>query len=582
MTNGEIAAAFERIALLLELKGENPFRVRAYERAAQMITAHPREMRDLHSHGGVDALKELPGIGEDLADKIAEMVTTGRLVYATKLQKEFPEGLLAILDIEGIGPKKAKLLWQKFRVRSIDELETLAQSGKLEKLKGWGPTSVRNILRGIGDRRTLRARLPLPKALELAEELCAALARSKMCNRLEIAGSLRRRKETIGDIDLLATSRRPEEVMDAFCALPAVQRVIGRGPTKASVLLRSGVQADLRVVDPAVFGAALHYFTGGKEHNVIVRTMARKRGITISEYGAFRGSAERKGKLLASRTEEDIFAAVGLPWIAPELREGRGEIEAAQKDALPSLITEDAIRGDMHVHTDFSDGTASAVAMAKAAKAVGYDYIAITDHASPMGMVRGIKTGNIDAYLTMIDDARRRVPGIHILAGAEVDILPDGRLYLPDSVLAKLDWVVASIHQAFRQSRAEMTKRVLRAVAHPNVHLLGHPTARLLGQRTGIDIDMEAVLHAAKKQGIAVEHNASPERLDLPDVFLRRAKELGVPVCIDSDAHDTDGYDKRFGISQARRGWLEAGDVFNAWTWKEANRWMSQRRSKSR
>ena len=582
VTNAEIAAAFAHIATLLTLRGENPFKIRAYERAAQLITAHPRELRDLYAEAGEAGLRALPGIGEDLARKIIEMLTTGALVYHQELLAEFPPGLLEILTVEGMGPKKTKLVWEQFGVENIDALEALARGDKLRTLKGWGEKSVQNILRGIEGKRALDkqggGRTPLPKAWGIAEEIVERLRRSKLCKAIEIAGSLRRRRETVGDIDILVTSRKPDEVIALFCAMPGVDRVLAQGDTRASVVVSAGIQCDLRVVEPDVFGAALHYFTGSKEHNVQLRTLALERGVTISEYGVHEGTAARKGKLVACHTEEDVFASVGLPWIPPEIREGRGEVDAAKRGALPLLLTPSDIKGDLHLHTDFSDGEASAVKMAKAAKAAGLEYIAITDHASPLGMVKGIKEDNLDQYLAMIAAARKAVPGIEIFAGAEVDILPDGRLYLSDAALAKLDWVVISVHQSLRQPREEMTERICRALAHPAACLLAHPTARLLGDRLGIEVDLERVFATAKRHGVALEHNASPERLDLCDMHLARAKELGVPVCVNSDAHAVDGFDYRFGISQCRRGWVEPGDVLNTRSADGLRMWLDRRR----
>lgn len=574
MTNSEIASALQTIGDVLDLKGENPFRVRAYQRAALTITSLPRDLIDVYEDGGLDALMEIPGIGKDLAAKIEELLKTGKLQYLKDLEKEVPKGLIDVMNVEGMGPKKTKQLWQKFKIKNVADLEKVAKSGKLEEFPGWGEKSVEKVIKAIATKRDLGARVRINEAWDRAEEIRRILLKTKLCKQLEIAGSLRRRKETIGDIDLLATSDKPEKVMDAFCAMTHVERIIGRGPTKVSVMLKSGMQADLRVLDPEVFGAAMHYFTGSKEHNVKVRTMAQKKGITLNEYGAFEGTAEKKGKRVACRTEEEVFAAVGLPYIPPELREDRGEIEAALKGSLPDLIKEGDLKGDLHVHSDFSDGNLSMIKMAEAAKKAGLQYLAFTDHASSMGMVGGIKDGNIEEYLTLIKAAQKAVPGIRLFAGAEVDIQPDGSLYLSDASLAKLDWVVASIHGNFNQTREEMTKRLVRAVSHPSVRLLGHPTGRLLVRRAAYEFDAEKVFAAAKKNGVAMELNASVERLDLSDVLLRRAKETGLPICIDSDAHGLSDFDLRFGITQARRGWIEKADVINVKPLKAFESWL--------
>lgn len=576
MTNAEIAEAFQMIAQILGLQGENPFRVRAYERSAQIIAALPREAAEIFREGGVKALRAINGIGKDLAQKIAEMVETGESKFLKDLQKKVPAGLLSVMQIEGMGPKKTKVLWEKMKVRSVEDLERIARSGRLEKLPGWGKQSVAKVLKAIATRRSLGTRVALPAALALAEGLILNLKRSKLCEKLEIAGSIRRRKESVGDIDILATSEHPGKVMNLFTQLPGLKRVINKGSTRSSVLLKSGIQADLRVVEPAVFGAALSYFTGSKEHNVAVRGIAVKKGITISEYGVYRGTPQRKGKLLASATEEEVFRSVGLPWIAPEIREDRGEIEAARAGRLPVLIDEKDLRGDLHMHSNFSDGNADIVSMARAAKERGLQYIAITDHGSGMGMVGGIKTTNVAQYLGLIEQARTKVPGIRILAGTEVDIQPDGSLYLPDSILKKLDWVVASLHSHFNQSPVEITQRLLRAIANPFVRVIGHPTARLLLKRRGVEFSLETVFKAAEKHGVAMELNASVQRLDLSDVHCKLAKDTGVKICINSDAHDPTELDYRFGVSQARRGWLEKKDVINAMPWEKFEKWLKR------
>jgi DNA polymerase (family 10) len=569
MTNAEIASAFGTIAKILDLKGENPFRVRAYQRAEMTIGGLSQDLRDLYAAGGTGSLKDIPGIGEDLSQKIEEMIQTGKLEYLVKLEKEVPAGLFEIMQVPGMGPKKTKFVWETFQVEDIQALDALAKSGKLDDLKGWGPKSVENILKGIQTKKSLGSRMAMNVALELAESLVETLKRTKLCEKLEIAGSLRRRKETIGDIDILATSKKPEAVMEAFCTAPQVKDVIARGETKSSILLTNGIQADLRVVEADVFGAALHYFTGSKEHNIRVRSLALKKGVTISEYGVYEGTPDNKGKRIAARTEADVFKTVGLKFIEPELREDRGEVDAAAKGELPDLIVEEDLKGDLHLHSQFSDGSDTMLAMAKAALEKGFEYIALTDHASAMGMVKGIKEANVGEYVAAIDAVRKKVPKLRILAGTEVDIQEDGSLYLSDAALAKLEWVVASIHGKFQMERSAMTERLIRAIEHPAVTLLGHPTARLLLQRPGIEFDVEAVFAAAKKHGVALELNASVYRLDLSDVLCKKAKDMGIPICIDSDAHKAFELDYRYGISQARRAWLTKEDVLNCLSLKE-------------
>jgi DNA polymerase (family X) len=564
MTNNEIAHIFERIAMILDMLGtENPFRIRAYEKAAQVISGLNRDIKDVYDEGGLTRLEGLPGIGKDLARKIEELVTTEKLQYLNDIEKKIPSGLLKIMEIEGLGPKKTKFLWKEFDVTDIKGLKALAKSGKLEDIKGWGPKSVENILVGLELQKKMAGRLPLGEALPLAQEIVEELKTSRDCQKIEIAGSLRRRKDTCGDIDILVTSKRPEKIMDLFCTLPHIERVIAKGKTKSTAFLKAGIDCDIRVVEPKVFGAALHYFTGSKDHNVHMRKRAVRKGITISEYGVYEGSAAKKGKLLASKKEEDIFAVVDLPFIEPELREDRGEIEAAQHSTLPALITEGDIAGDLHMHSTFSDGKDSMTTMAKAAKELGLTYIAMTDHASAMGMVKGIKKDNIEQYLKKIEEARKSVPGIHILSGAEVDIAADGSLYLPDSILKKLDWIIASVHQSFKQSKEDFTKRIIRAIQNPHVRCIGHLTTRMLSKREGMDINFDLALTEAKKHNVIFELNAAPERLDLPDVLLKRAKEKEVKICINSDAHSKERLFYAYGIYQARRGWLEKADVAN-------------------
>ncbi len=576
MTNADIAAVFERIGAVLNLQGENPFRIRAYDRAAQTIASMGEELKTVLKNGGRDALLEIPGIGKDLADKIEELINTGKLQYLADLQKKVPAGLFEIMEISGMGPKKTKFVWETFKVTTIAELEALAKTDKLKTLKGWGEKSVQNILSGIEAKAKNGGRTALPVAMAIAEQMKERLVNSKLCTKVEIAGSMRRRKESIGDIDFLVCGKNVEKIMEVFCTGEGVAEILARGDTKSSVRLESGLQMDLRVVPENVFGAALHYFTGSKEHNVHIRQIGIRKGLTISEWGVYEGTAEKKGKLMASKTEEDVYKAIGLAYVEPELREDRGEVELAQKGTLPTLITDDDLRGDLHMHSNFSDGSAAMIEMAEAAKKLGHEYIAITDHGSAMGMVYGIKEDNINEYLKKIDEARKAVPGIQILAGVEVDIEKDGSLYLSDKVLKKLDWVVASVHGNFNMTDEDMTKRILKALENPYVRLFAHPTSRLLLKRDGIKYDMDAVMKKAAEKGIAMEINASADRMDLNDQHARRAKELDVMLCIDSDAHRPGGLDYRFGIIQARRGWLGKGDVLNTKKWKDFEKWLKR------
>lgn len=570
-TNIDIAEAFAKIAEILEIQGENKFRIRAYERAAQSVGGLSHDVGEVYREGGLKALNEIPGIGEDLALKIEEMLKTGHVEALKKLSEKVPSGVIEIMSIEGMGPKKTKFVWKKFGVKNVKDLEELAKSGKLDKLKGWGEKSVANMLHSIELSKKFGDRLPLAEAMNIAETIVAILKKSKLCADVEIAGSLRRMKETIGDIDILVTSDKPEQVTGLFTTMPLVKEVMAKseGSGRSTVLLKAGVEADLRVLDPEQFGAGLYYFTGSKQHHIATRTMAVKKHITVSEYGVFKGTKEHKGKLIAVRTEEDVFKALGLPYIPPEIREASGEIEAALSGKLPKLIEEKDIKGDLHAHSNFSDGVDTMLEMAEGAKRMGFEYIAITDHSSSMGMVRGIKEKNIEEYLEKIEDVRKKVHGIHILSGTEVDIEEDGSLYLPDELLKKLDWVVASVHSHFKQTETVMTKRLMKAIENPHVKVIGHPFTRKILERAPIEFNFTEVAKHAKKHGVALEINASPERLDLPDIYIRQAKELRVMLTIDSDSHDKNGFNFRFGVAQARRGWCEKGDVLNTLSWAE-------------
>ncbi|MDO8463458.1 MAG: DNA polymerase/3'-5' exonuclease PolX [bacterium] len=580
-TNQDIANTFVEIAQRLSLQRANRFRVIAYERAAEVIAALPTACCAIAAEGGLRALRELPGIGEELALKLLELCKRGRLQFLVDLRKEVPRGLTDVLAIEGMGPMKTQFVWKEFDVENIRDLKRLLASGKLEEVPGWGAKSVENLLYAIAMLERSSGRMPIGQALPLAERIVETLRHSALCTEVEIAGSLRRRRETIGDLDILVTTEHPTRVMELFCALPDVRRVIARGTTKANVLLHQGIEADLRVLDPEVFGAGLHYFTGSKAHNIATRKIAIVKGLTISEYGVYRGTKAEKGRRVACRTEVDVFRAIGLPYIPPEIREDSGELSAARARTLPKLIEAEHLRGDLHMHSAFSDGSARMVEMIAAAKRAGYEYVAITDHASTQGIVGGIRTrsapmassrrtgGSIAAYVKQVRAAARKVRGIHVLVGAEVDILPDGSLYLSDGELRLLDWVVASLHSSFRQPGAKQTARVVRALAHPAVTCFGHPTGRLIGRRDGVTFDWEAVMGAARQYGVSLEVSASWMRLDLDDIHCRQAHDRGVKVCINSDAHSADALDPRFGIAQARRGWIERSDVINALPWKQ-------------
>ena len=568
MKNFEVARLFDLMADVLELRGDNPFRIRAYRRAARNVESLTEDVERVAREGRLD---DVPGIGKDLAGKIVEYLDTGKVKEIEAAKRGVPAGVVDLMNLPGIGPKTAKLLYERQGIRSVARLEALARAGKLRGLPGIQAKTEQNILKGITVVRRGVERMPLGKALPLAEELARALRRAPGVRRVEVAGSLRRRKETIGDIDLLATSASPERTIRAFAGLPQVAEVLEAGGTKAVVRHREGIQVDLRVVAPECFGAALAYFTGSKQHNIRLREMGVKRGLRISEYGVFRA---KSGRRIAGAAEDEVYAAVDLPWIAPELREDGGEIEAALGGSLPVLVEPGDIRGDLHCHTKASDGAATIDGLVKAALARGYEYVAITDHSPSATVARGLSPAELRAHVRRIRAAQGRYPRITLLAGAECDILPDGRLDYSDDILAGLDLVVAAVHTAFKQPRAEMTRRLCRALAHPHVDVLGHPTGRLIGARAPVEVDMERVLRTAQREGKVVEINAQPSRLDLNDLHARRAHALGVRVAIDTDTHVLDQLAcMPLGVAVARRAWMTKAEVVNTWPARKLVAW---------
>jgi DNA polymerase (family 10) len=569
MKNFEVARLFDLMADVLELRGGNPFRIRAYRRAAQNVEALTEDVEVVARE---QRLADVPGIGTDLAGKIAEYLDTGKVKDIEAAKRGIPPGVIELMNVPGIGPKTAKLLYERQGVHSVARLEALARAGKLRGLPGIQARAEENILKGIAVVRRGLERTPLGRALPLAEELAAALRRAPGVRRVEVAGSVRRRKETIGDIDLLATSTAAERTIRAFTRLPQVADVLEAGETKAVIRHREGLQVDLRVVGPESFGAALTYFTGSKQHNIRVREMGVKRGLKISEYGVFRA---KSGRRVAGATEEEVYAAVGLPWIPPELREDAGEIEAAAAGRLPALVRIEDIRGDLHCHTKASDGAHTVDAIVEAARARGYQYVAVTDHSAAARIAGGLTPGEMRAHVRRIRAAARRHPGIRVFAGVECDIRADGTLDYPDALLAELDLVVAAVHGAFRQPRAAMTRRLCRALANPHVDILAHPTGRLFGARAAVEVDMDRVLRTAQQHGKAVEINAQPSRLDLNDRHARHAHELHVHVAIDTDTHVLDqlAY-MSLGVAIARRAWLGKSEVVNTWSLKKLEAWV--------
>ncbi len=556
MKNAEIARIFEELADLLEYEGESVFKLNAYRKGARVV----RDLtEDIEAVAREERLQELSGVGDALSKKILEYIETGRMARYEEVRAAVPPGILDIMRLPGLGPKTAALLHRHLKISTLADLEESARAGRIRELAGMGEKKEENILRSLEKLASGGQRMLLGEALPIVERLISELRR-KGIEPVVYAGSLRRMRETIGDLDILAASADGAAAVHAFCRLPEVSEVLAEGPTKGSVLIKGGRQVDLRVVDPSSFGAALQYFTGSKSHNVRLRDLAKRAKLKVNEYGIFDG--ERR---VAGETEEGMYQALGLAWIPPELREDRGEIDAAAGGRLPDLVALSDIRGDLHAHTNWSDGRARIEDMARAAKALGYEYVAVSDHSKALKVFGGLTAERLAEQLTAVREAAARVPGIRILTGIEVDIKSDGSLDLPDAVLAALDVVTASVHSGFKQGRAEMTGRILSAIRNPHVDAIGHPTGRLIGSRDPYELDLDAVLREAARCGKALEVNAHPERLDLNDQGCRRAKELGAMVVINTDAHDTEQFgNMRFGVATARRGWLERGDVVNA------------------
>jgi len=575
MKNAEIAALFNEIGDFLEIKGENPFRVRAYRRAAQAMDGLTEDVAAIATRQG---LLEIPGVGKDLAAKIQEYLQRGSVEYLEGLRKEIPVGVLDLMGIHGVGPKTAKLLYEQAGVDSVGKLEELARAGKLAGFPGIQAKTEENILKGIAVWKSGRERMPLGAALPLAEALVATLRSLPETDQISLAGSLRRMRETVKDIDVLVTSQKPARIMEVFTSLPNVAEVLAQGETKSSIRLREGIHVDLRVVEPESLGAALQYFTGSKQHNIRVRELAQRKGLKVNEYGVL---DERTDRRVAGATEQEVYEAVGLPFFPPEIREDGGEIEAALGGRLPALVGLDDIRGDLQLHTTWSDGVHSLAELATGVRARGYQYMAVTDHSKSATVAGGMDEARAVQMIAEVRALNTRLKGFRVLAGCEVDILGDGRLDFPDDILAQLDLVQVSVHSRFKMSREEMTARIVRAVQHPLVHILGHPTGRLIGERAAYEVDMEAVLQAAKTAGVAVEINASPSRLDLNDLHARRAKDLGLSITISTDAHAIPQLDyMRYGVAVARRAWLAPNDVLNTLPVRRLMAWLGDRRGR--
>jgi len=555
--NADIAAHFEEIAELLEIQGGNPFRIRAYHNAARTVGDLGTELTVLVDQG--DDLTRLPGIGKDLAAKIVELIRTGTTAQLRELHKTIPASATAMLALPGLGPKRVKVLMDELGVRSLKQLQRAAHSGKIRELPGFGAKTEQHILQAVQAHLGAGERIKLAIANQYAEALLRYLKHTRGVKEAVVAGSYRRAKETVGDLDILVSATAESPVMERFTGYDEVKEVVSKGSTRATAILNSGLQVDLRVVPEESFGAALQYFTGSKAHNIAVRRLGQQRGLKINEYGVFKGD-ER----VAGDTEQSVYTAVGLPYIEPELREDRGEIAAAQQRRLPELIELKDLKGDLHSHTRATDGHNTLEEMARAAKKLGLHYLAVTEHSQRLTVAKGFDSDRLARQMEEIDRLNTDLDGISLLKGIEVDILEDGRLDLPDTILSRLDLVVGAVHSKFNLPRAKQTERILRAMDAPHFTILAHPSGRLIGAREAYNVDMERIIRAARQRGCFLELNAHPERLDLSDVYCNMAKSEGVLISIASDAHsELDFANLRFAIGQARRGWLEADEVLN-------------------
>jgi DNA polymerase (family 10) len=570
MRNAEVVKILQDIADLLELKGENQFKIRAYQRAARSIEHFPQSVEQLVKEG---RLNDIPGVGEGIGKKLNELFSTGHLKYYEELRSQFPSGTSALLDVPGIGPKTAIKLSGELGISSLCELEEALQEGKVASLYRLGDKIAQNIEHHLKLLRSKESRIPIGVALPVAENVISSLKSSPIIN-LTAAGSLRRFKETVGDIDILGTSDRREEVLNTFAHLPEVKEVLALGETKSSVIVADDLQVDLRVVPHDSFGSSLQYFTGSKDHNIKLRERGRRQGLKLSEYGI---TELDSGVMHKFTHEEDFYHWLGLSFIPPELREGAEEIELAQEASLPHLLELPNIRGDFHVHTDWSDGQNSVEEMAVAAKDMGYEFITITDHSRGRGVAHGLDEERVLKQLERIREVEGRVR-IHILSGIEVDIRADGNLDLPDSVLSKLDVVIASVHSSFSQDRDRMTKRMLSAIENSQVDILGHPSGRLLGEREEVALDFETLFSACKETKTVLEINCQPKRLDLKDSYIREAIKAGVKLSLGSDAHTISQLQyMHFGVGIARRGWCESKHVLNTLSFEEVRQWMKEK-----
>jgi len=573
MNNRQLADTFTLIANLCEIKGEVIYVILAYRKASENLMTLGREASDYWKEG---KLREIPGVGKAIAEKIDELLTTGKLEFLEKLKREIPPSLADWLQVPGLGPKKIALIWKTLGITALADLETAAKEGKLRDLPGMGAKSETAILEGIASLSRRSGRIPLGRAYPLAQEIIATLKKVKGVVDAQPAGSLRRMRSTVGDLDILVAAKESSVVMEVFVKLPGVSRVLGKGETKSSIEFTDGVRAQVWVHPPEKFGTALQYATGSKDHNVQLRQLALEKGLSLSEHSftKIKGNSE-----IFCSTEEEVYKTLGLPWVPPELREDRGEVSAAKANKLPKLIEVKDIKADLQTHSTWSDGKLSMLEMARAASKRGIKVIAFTDHSASLGVTGGLKMEDHKQQAAEIKKIQKQLgDSILVLHASEVEIRADGSLDYPDEFLAGLDLVLASMHSSLRQPRDKVTQRMISAIRNPHVDIIGHPTGRLIPDREGADLDMEAVLQAASETGVAMEINASPYRLDLEDVYARRAKELGIPISINTDAHSEEDFDMLFyGVATARRAWVTKNDVINCWSTKKLLDWLKKR-----
>src|SRR5512134_3704133 len=570
MNNRQLAESFSMIADLLEIKGENVYKTLAYRKAADSLLNLGREASEYWKEG---KLEEIPGVGKDISEKIDEFLSTGKLEFLEKLKKEVPPGLVEWLPIPGLGPKRAAMIWKTLNITTFAQLEAAARAGKLRDLPGMGAKTETAIIEGIETLGRRTVRIPLGRAFPIAQALISEFKKVKGVVDAQPGGSLRRMRDTVGDLDILVASKDPPAVMDMFVKMPRIHRVLGKGPTKSSIEFNDGLRVQLWVYPPKEFGTALMYATGSKEHNIRLREMALAKDLSLSDH-SFKNILD--GSEIFCATEEEVYKTLGLPWIPPELREDRGEIQAAKAGKLPRLIQKKDIRADLQMHSTWSDGKLSMLEMARAAARRGMKVIAFTDHSVSLGVTGGLSMDDHKEQAKEIKKIQKQLgDSILVLHASEVEIKADGALDYPDEFLASLDLVVASLHTSLRQPREKVTQRVLNAIRNPHVDIIGHPTGRLIPDREGADLDMEAVLKAAAESGVALEINAHPARLDLDDVHARRAKELGIPISINTDSHSEGDFDMLpYGVATARRAWIEAKDVINCWPKDKLLKWL--------